>query len=258
MVITVAYDRSIKFWRLNAGVVLETVRDAHAAPITCCALTRSDTCLAAGFDMLLATGGSDNLVKVWRRGSDLSSGSAECVYTLSGHYDAVKSVVFDPQAVFLVSAGDDTNTITWRVRPSSPDTPAAPVIEKIDRFSITISWTELLANGARISHYVVRTTQLSAQSAAGSSLRPVPDAQVASKYSSTTIDKLQPGVQYSLQLAAVNSVRVAPCATVACLLLQTLTWICTTDRFERIQRADRAGRDARVRACQGRPPGPVQ
>jgi WD40 repeat protein len=207
VVVTVAFDRSVRFWRLSDGVVLETVRDAHAAPITCCALTPHAACLAAGLDMLLATGGSDNLVKVWRRGSDLSTGSAECVYTLSGHYDAVKSVVFDPQAVFLVSAGDDANVITWRVRPSSPDAPCVPVVEKIDRFAITISWNEPLANGARISHYVVRTTQLNAQSAAGSTLRPVPDTQVASKYTSTTIDKLQPGVQYSLQLAAVNSVR---------------------------------------------------
>lgn len=137
----------------------------------------------------------------------MSTGSAECIYALSGHYDAIESVAFDPQAVFLVSAGDDANVITWRVRPSSPDTPRVPVVEKIDRFAITVSWNEPLANGARILHYVVRITQLSALPAAGSTLRPVPDTQVASKYLSTTIDKLQPGVQYSLQLAAVNGVR---------------------------------------------------
>lgn len=206
-VVTVSYDRSIKLWRLSDGVVLETVREAHPAPITCCALTSASACSAAGFEVLLATGGSDNMVKVWRRDTFSVGPKTECIYTLSGHYDAIKTLAFDPQAIFLVSAGDDTNVFTWRVRPSSPDTPRMPEVDVIDRFAIKIKWIEPLANGARITHYVVRTTQLTALESAGTSIRTVPDVEVASKYTTATVEKLQPGVEYSIQLAAVNNVR---------------------------------------------------
>ncbi|GMF40144.1 unnamed protein product [Phytophthora fragariaefolia] len=185
--------------------VLETVFDAHITPITCCALTSPTTCDPRKYEMLLATGGADNLVKVWRRSA---SARAECVYSLSGHNDAIKSLVFDPSGIFLISSSEDTTAIMWRVRPSSPDQPEIPTVVSVDRFSINISWVEPLANGAKILHYVVRTTQASAFSGDGCDIVQVQDAEVPAKYLSKNIDKLQPGVKYTLQVAAVNQVRL--------------------------------------------------
>ncbi|KAE9010176.1 hypothetical protein PR002_g15422 [Phytophthora rubi] len=203
LVVTVALDRSIRYWSLEQGVVLETVFDAHSASIVCCALTSPSTCDLSVYEMLLATGGSDNLVKVWRRNPPAR---AECVCSFSGHNDAVKSLAFDPSGVFLVSSSEDTTAIMWRVRPSSPDPPEKPTIVSVDRFSINVSWIEPLANGARILHYVVRTTQVSSFIGDGSDIVSIPDVEVPAKYLSRTIDKLQPGVKYTLQVAAVNQI----------------------------------------------------
>lgn len=186
--------------------MLEAVFDAHSAPITCCALTSPTTCNLNVYEMLLATGGSDNLVKVWRRNPPAR---AECMCSLSGHNDAIRSLAFDPSGVFLVSSSEDTTAIMWRVRPSSPDPPERPMVVSVDRFSINTSWVEPLANGAKILHYIVRTTQVSSFIGDGSDMVSIPDTEVPAKYLSKTIDKLQPGVKYTLQVAAVNQVRSA-------------------------------------------------
>ncbi|RLN26202.1 hypothetical protein BBJ28_00012177 [Nothophytophthora sp. Chile5] len=204
LVVTVASDRCIKYWSLERGVTLETVRNAHEASITCCALTSPTTCDLSVYEMLLATGGSDNLVKVWRRNPPQQ---AECVYSLAGHYDVVSATTFDPSGIFLISTSEDTTAIVWRVRPSSPEQPEVPTVVSIDRFAIGISWTEPLANGAKILYYIVRTSQVSSFAGDESALRRIPDAEIPAKYLTTTIEKLQPGAKYTLQIAAVNHVR---------------------------------------------------
>ncbi|KAG7379265.1 WD repeat-containing protein [Phytophthora pseudosyringae] len=203
LVVTVALDKTIRYWSLEQGVVLEAVFNAHDAPITCCALTSPTICDVNAYETLLATGGSDNLVKVWRRKEPKR---AECVFSLAGHYDAIKSLGFDPSGVFLISSSEDTTAIVWRVRPSSPDQPEIPIVVSVDRFSIHLSWTEPLANGAKILHYVVRTKQVSSFTGDGSDIVALPDTDVPAKYLSKTVDKLQPGVQYTLQVAAVNEI----------------------------------------------------
>ncbi|KAL4161174.1 hypothetical protein PRNP1_001729 [Phytophthora ramorum] len=203
LVVTVALDKSIRYWSLERGVVLETVFDAHSAPITCCALTSPITCDSSVYEMLLATGGSDNLVKVWRRNTPEQ---AQCVCSLSGHNDTIRSTAFDPSGIFLLSTSEDTTAILWRVRPSSPDQPEIPIVVSVDRFSIDISWTEPLANGAKILHYVVRTVQVSSFAGDGSDIKAIPDMEVPAKYLTKTIGKLQPGVKYTLQVAAVNHI----------------------------------------------------
>ncbi|KAG1693518.1 hypothetical protein DVH05_023283 [Phytophthora capsici] len=203
LVVTVAFDQSIRYWSLEEGVVLDTVFDAHEAPINCCALTSPATCDLNAYEMLLATGGSDNLVKVWRRNEPKP---VECVFSIAGHNDAIRSLTFDPSGVFLVSSSDDTTAIVWRVRPASPDEPEIPIVTKVDRFSIDISWTEPLANGAQILYYIVRTIQVSSFVGDGSDIVVIPDTEVPAKYLFKTIENLQPGVKYTLQVAAVNEV----------------------------------------------------
>ncbi|KAK1934537.1 Titin [Phytophthora citrophthora] len=203
LVVTVAFDQSIRYWSLEEGVVLDTVFDAHNAPINCCALTSPTTCDLNVYEMLLATGGSDNLVKVWRRNEPKP---VECVFSIAGHNDAIRSLTFDPSGVFLVSSSEDTTVIVWRVRPASPDQPEIPIVTKVDRFSIDISWTESLANGAKVLHYIVRTIQVSSFLGDGSDIVVIPDVEVPVKYQFKTIENLQPGVKYTLQVAAVNEI----------------------------------------------------
>ncbi|RLN94725.1 hypothetical protein BBJ28_00015785 [Nothophytophthora sp. Chile5] len=221
LVVTVAIDRCIKYWSLERGVTLETVRNAHEVSITCCALTSPTTCGLSVYEMLLATGGSDNLVKVWRRNPPQQ---AECVYSLAGHYDVISATTFDPSGIFLISTSEDTTAIVWRVRPSSPEQPEVPIVVSIDRFAIGISWTEPLANGARILHYIVRTTQVSSFAGDDSDLRRIPDAKILAKYLAATIEKLQPGVRYTLQIAAVN--HIGPSAfSIATEPIETLAFV---------------------------------
>ncbi|OWZ04174.1 hypothetical protein PHMEG_00023965, partial [Phytophthora megakarya] len=235
LVVTVALDKSIRYWSLEKGVVLEAIFDAHDAPITCCALTSPTTCDLLVYEMLLATGGSDNLVKVWRRNSPSRAG---CVFSLSGHYDTIRSLAFDPSGVFLVSSSEDTAAIMWRVRPASPDQPEAPVVDVVNRFSITISWTEPLANGAKILNYIVRTTQTSSFLGDGSDIAIIPDVEVPAKYLSKIIAKLQPGVKYTLQVAAVNQIGTSKFSA-ATEPIETLAFI--PSRIERAVQHDYHG-----------------
>jgi WD40 repeat protein len=190
------------------GIVRSITREAHTAPITSCALTSPTTCHAKDLELLLATSGKDNLVKVWqlnKRGEDAGC-FLECVYALTGHYDAISALAFDASGVFLLSASDDTLAHCWRVRPAPPDAPAQPTVVNIDRFAISIVWNVPLANGSALLKYIVRTEQLSSLASDGSDKKPGQDHDVDIKYKTATVDSLQPGIQYRLCVAAVNSV----------------------------------------------------
>uniref|UniRef100_K3WZT5 Fibronectin type-III domain-containing protein n=1 Tax=Globisporangium ultimum (strain ATCC 200006 / CBS 805.95 / DAOM BR144) TaxID=431595 RepID=K3WZT5_GLOUD len=223
MIVTVALDKCIKFWSLTQGKVLETIRNAHAAPITCCALTlSSQETTVTRMDLMLATGGKDNLVKVWRQREN--GASTECIYTFCGHYDAIACCVFDPSGVFLTSAGDDTNVITWRVVPSSPDQPKQPALVSTDKFAITIAWDEPLANGSQLLHYVIHTKQTTSLVEGGHDIVGILESKVSAKYTTKTVEKLQPGIQYTFQLAAVNAIGTSPFSE-ATLPIETLAFV---------------------------------
>jgi len=62
---------------------------------------------------LLATGGDDKTVKLWRLSSDRSS--ATCVAVLSGHMGPVNSVAFHPTASLLATGSSDNTVKLWRL-----------------------------------------------------------------------------------------------------------------------------------------------
>ncbi|KAG7382774.1 Chromatin assembly factor 1 subunit B [Phytophthora pseudosyringae] len=71
---------------------------------------------------LLATGGADKEIKLWRVGESASeSGGPEAkggvalefVFSLSGHDRSVNCVRFSPSGAYLASASDDTSIILW-------------------------------------------------------------------------------------------------------------------------------------------------
>lgn len=211
LVVTVSLDKSMKYWSLSEGLVLETVHDAHKSPITCCSLSPPSAMIDGEIqETLLSTGGKDNLVKIWRRNSP---NPAECIYSLSGHFDAVTFCAFDPSGIFVVSSGNDAKAIMWRVRPSRPDRPEAPTLVKADRFAITIEWPVPLANGSKLLRYIIRTVCIPSMAfedeLESTSQAPISDLEVDAKFTTATVENLLPGVQYSAQVAAVNEVSAA-------------------------------------------------
>ncbi|TYZ65458.1 hypothetical protein PybrP1_005022 [[Pythium] brassicae (nom. inval.)] len=68
---------------------------------------------------VLATGGADKEIKLWRVRGDLHDHSGlEFVFSLSGHDRSVNCVRFSPNGEFLASASDDSTIILW-MRPKS-------------------------------------------------------------------------------------------------------------------------------------------
>lgn len=68
---------------------------------------------------VLATGGADKEIKLWRVRGDLHDHSGlEFVFSLSGHDRSVNCVRFSPNGEFLASASDDSTIILW-TRPKS-------------------------------------------------------------------------------------------------------------------------------------------
>ncbi|RLN91073.1 hypothetical protein BBJ28_00009617 [Nothophytophthora sp. Chile5] len=73
---------------------------------------------------LLATGGADKEVKLWRVGDGEISGTSglDFVFSLTGHDRSVNCVRFSPNGVFLASASDDTSIILWtKSKTAGPD-----------------------------------------------------------------------------------------------------------------------------------------
>ncbi|GMF19836.1 unnamed protein product [Phytophthora lilii] len=63
---------------------------------------------------LLATGGADKEIKLWRVGEGEAGAVAlDFVFSLSGHDRSVNCVRFSPDGAFLASASDDTSIILW-------------------------------------------------------------------------------------------------------------------------------------------------
>jgi transcription initiation factor TFIID subunit 5 len=61
--------------------------------------------------VFLATGSSDNCVKLW------NVQTWEVMFTLRGHYDVIYSVTFNESGHALYSAGADGHVLKWQVVP---------------------------------------------------------------------------------------------------------------------------------------------
>jgi WD40 repeat protein len=66
---------------------------------------------------IIATGSSDETVKLWRLTPDNSA--ASCVATLGDHSDPVWSVAFHPTANILATGSSDDSAKLWRLTPDN-------------------------------------------------------------------------------------------------------------------------------------------
>ncbi|CAH0474794.1 unnamed protein product [Peronospora belbahrii] len=64
---------------------------------------------------LLATGGADKEIKLWRVGENTEHRKVELefIFSLSGHERSINCVRFSPNGAYLASASDDTSIILW-------------------------------------------------------------------------------------------------------------------------------------------------
>lgn len=70
---------------------------------------------------ILATGGADKEIKLWRVSPDLKDHTGlTFVFSLSGHDRSVNCVRFSPNGEFLASASDDSTIIVW-TKPKTAD-----------------------------------------------------------------------------------------------------------------------------------------
>lgn len=66
-------------------------------------------------DQLIATGGSDNAVRVWDWQREIESD------TLLGHTGSVAALAFDPASKTIISGGFDTTVRVWRLKDAASD-----------------------------------------------------------------------------------------------------------------------------------------
>ncbi|DAZ94755.1 TPA: hypothetical protein N0F65_011571 [Lagenidium giganteum] len=70
---------------------------------------------------ILATGGADKEIKLWRIQDDLKDTTGiEFVFSLTGHDRSVNCVRFSPDGTYLASASDDSTVILWS-KPKTAD-----------------------------------------------------------------------------------------------------------------------------------------
>jgi WD40 repeat protein len=128
VVATVSRDGELAAWDRTTGLPLYHV---HVAKEVLCLTFSSD-------GGLIATGDSDNRVKLW----DASSGSLSG--TLRGHDNVVLSVAFSRDGTRLASSGDDGTVIVW-------DAAGRKELLRLPRQTDTVRGLAFSPDGARLA-----------------------------------------------------------------------------------------------------------
>ncbi|EKX45560.1 hypothetical protein GUITHDRAFT_108433 [Guillardia theta CCMP2712] len=97
-------DGDIRLWRF-VGDSYRCAKVIELGPaITCCQFQPS------GFEDLLATGSTDNVLRIWK------AFEGDCIKTLQGHAEQVSSLSFNPMnGDLIVSGSHDLTARVWRV-----------------------------------------------------------------------------------------------------------------------------------------------
>ncbi|PJF29146.1 MAG: hypothetical protein CUN52_09855 [Phototrophicales bacterium] len=109
LIVSASKDMSVKLWDALDGGLYGSI-DAH--------WLGSDTVAISPDSSLIATGGRDNVVRLWylhQIFSDTSATKEQTVATLYGHEKPVLSLAFNPAGTLLASASGDNTVRLWQV-----------------------------------------------------------------------------------------------------------------------------------------------
>jgi WD40 repeat protein len=98
-----SYDNSVRLWSMPEGVPGPVLQ--HAGSVRCVAFSCSN---------LLASGGSDGIVRLWDV-SGISQQQQKPMRELRGHSSTISSMAFSPDGSQLVSGSWDKNLRLWSV-----------------------------------------------------------------------------------------------------------------------------------------------
>lgn len=114
-------DHTVRIWVVATGECKAELRE-HEHVIECIAWAPESShpfiCEAANIDMkkvqrvgpYIISGSRDKTIKLW----DISTG--QCVFTLVGHDNWVRNLVFHPSGKYIVSVADDKTIRVWDVK----------------------------------------------------------------------------------------------------------------------------------------------
>eukprot|EP00753_Platysulcus_tardus_P020616 PLAT8282.1.p1 GENE.PLAT8282.1~~PLAT8282.1.p1 ORF type:complete len:625 (-),score=294.66 PLAT8282.1:68-1903(-) len=100
-VLSVGQEKKITYWDLRTPDPIKLISPAHRDEATCIALSRNGR--------LLATGGTDQVIKLW----DYDSG--ELIQSSGAHSGLVHALYFSPDDRQLVSVSEDGTVFVWNV-----------------------------------------------------------------------------------------------------------------------------------------------
>ena len=80
--------------------------------------------MAVCSEHLIATGGSDNLVRVWDWNTQTEADR------LQGHTGSVATLAFDPQSAVIISGSFDTTVRVWKLAPPTPASQSADAAQE--------------------------------------------------------------------------------------------------------------------------------
>jgi WD40 repeat protein len=108
--VTGSYDKSIKFWDINAGICTHTIADAHSDVVARLAKLKDGRIVSGG-------GSADKKLKLWALCSDDEPQGAYCCQAMLLGHKAAVSAILQLEDGRIVSGGRDDVIILWEVPP---------------------------------------------------------------------------------------------------------------------------------------------
>ncbi|BFZ61912.1 hypothetical protein YB2330_002990 [Saitoella coloradoensis] len=108
-------DLTTRIWHTTTGRCIATLRDQHKRSVRCSAFKppRTNT---GDERIVLATASFDGTIGIWEYVNDLEGnqdGEWDCIATLEGHENEVKSVVWSADSTFLATSSRDKSVWIW-------------------------------------------------------------------------------------------------------------------------------------------------
>ena len=113
----------LKLWNFQTGELKKSWKNLHVGPVSCLEYSSSTE--------LLASGGSDSLIRIWDFKKQICKGS------LKGTQGVVSVIKFHPSENVIIGAADDADIIAWDIETREPVKKFSGHISKITAISFS-------------------------------------------------------------------------------------------------------------------------